>query len=133
MGILKHVVLPMMVIVHAFQAYQIIVHGKDSIPSYYGWPDEKPLNDREVHLMGLILSSSIIIMMNCIIGVVMENAHYRGIATLLEVIYFSIEAYDAYITGYPVTIKLSFASFCAIALMIHSMEPGIVTKDKKTK
>lgn len=132
MGILKHIVLPIMVIVHAFQAYQILANGKDSISTFYGWPDQKPLNGREVHLMGMILSSSIILMMNCIIGIIMENAHYRGIATFLEVLYFSLESYDAYITGYPVIVKLSFASVCAVALMIHSMEPGILTKDKKS-
>lgn len=133
MGILKHVLLPMMAMVHAFQSYQLIVNGKDTIPSYYGWPDQKPLNGRELHLMGMILSSSITLMINCMIGVMMENAHYRGVATFLEVIYFSSEAYDAYSTGYPVTIKLVFATICAVALMIHSMEPGILTKDKNKK
>jgi hypothetical protein len=133
MGILKHIVLPLMVIVHGFQAYQIMFNGKDSIPSFYGWPEQKPLNAREMHFMGLVLSSSITLMLNCMIGILMENAHYRGIATFLEVIYFSSEAYDAYTTGYPVVIKLSFAAICAVALMIHSMEPGILTKDKTNK
>lgn len=133
MGLLKHVILPVLTFVHAFQAYQIYGKGKDSISSFYGWPDQGKLSDRELHLIGIIGSISIALMINCVIGVAMENAHYRGVATFVEVIYFSLEAIDAYETGYPVGVKLTLALVCAVGLMVHAMEPGIFTKDKSGK
>ena len=133
MGLLKHIILPLLAIVHGFQAFQIYVHGKDALPEYYGWPDTKPLSQREVHLVGIIASVSVALMINCLVGVFFENAHYRGLVTFLEVVYFSLEALDAYSSGYPLIVKLTLALVCAVGLMVHAMEPGIFTKDKSGK
>ena len=135
MGILKHIVLPALAVVHAFQAYKILTDGKDSLPSFYGWPESStPLSSRESHLMGIILSTSATLAVNCFASIFLETAHYRGMATLLELIYFSAEAYDAYITGFPYEVKGSFAAVALVGLIIHAMEPGLFTKDKtKTK
>ena len=133
MGVLKHFILPLLTVVHGYQAYVIMVQGKESIPSLYNWPDSTiPLSPREMHLMGMILSISVTLMVNNVVGIFMENSHYRGMVILLEVLYFSLEAYDAYQTNYPVKVKLYFAFLSAFGLMIHSMEPGLFTKDKNS-
>lgn len=123
MGILKHAVLPVLAIGHAFQAYKILTEGKDALPAYYGWPgSEEPLTPRELHMMGVILSISLTLMVNCMAGIFFENAHYRGMATVLELIFFSLEYYDAAVNsaGFPANANsclpsmLSWASLCTL-------------------
>lgn len=137
MGVLKHIVLPILAVAHAFQAFKILTDGKDELPKFYGWPGSSaPLTSRESHMMGVILSISLALSVNCFASILFENAHYRGMATVLELIYFGSEFYDAYKTGFPFEIKAGFAALALIGLLIHSMEPGIFTKDKtksKTK
>jgi hypothetical protein len=135
MGLLKHFVLPFLAVVHAFQAYKILIDGKDSLPSFYGWPESStPLTVREGHLMGIVLSISATLAVNCFASIFLETAHYRGMATLLELIYFGTETYDAYTTGFPYEVKGSFAAVALMGLIVHAMEPGLFTKDKsKTK
>jgi hypothetical protein len=131
MGILKHIILPILAVTHAFQAYKILSDGKDSLPSFYGWPDAaSPLSPREQHLMGIVLSISVTLAINCFISIFLETAHYRGMTTLLELVYFGLETYDAYTTGFPFEVKAAFAGMTLLGLVIHTMEPGIFTKDK---
>jgi hypothetical protein len=137
MGVLKHIVLPILACAHAFQAFKILTDGKSELPKFYGWPGAStPLSAREEHMMGVILSISLALAVNCFISILFETAHYRGMATLLELVYFGSEFLDAYATGFPYKIKACFAALALIGLVIHSMEPGIFTKDKtkaKTK
>ena len=131
MGLLKHAVLPVLAVGHAFQAYKILIDGKEEIPKYYGWQGaDVPLSPRELHMMGIVLAVSLTLTVNCISAIAFENAHYRGMATLLEFIFFASEAYDAQKTGFPFTVKLAFALIALIGLIVHSQEPGIFTKDK---
>jgi hypothetical protein len=84
--------------------------------------------------MGIVLSISATLAINCFVSIFLETAHYRGMATVLELIYFGTEAYDAYSTGFPYEVKGSFAALALVGLLIHAMEPGLFTKDKtKTK
>lgn len=135
MGILKHVVLPILAVGHAFQAYKILVDGKEDLPKFYGWPNaDDSMTPREMHLMGMILSTSLALLVNCVAAIFLENAHYRGMATLVEFIFFAAETYDAQATGFPLTVKAAYAVVSLLGLAIHSREPGIFTKDKsKTK
>jgi len=135
MGLLKHVVLPILAVGHAFQAYKILTDGKEELPKFYNWPGaDEPMTPRELHMMGIVLSISLTLFVNCVAAIALENAHYRGMATLLEFIFFGCEAYDAQRTGFPVSVKEVFAFVALIGLAVHSQEPGIFTKDKaKTK
>jgi hypothetical protein len=131
MGILKHIVLPILAIGHAFQAYKLLADGKEALPKFYGWPDAAaPMSPRELHMMGVILSASLTLLANCIAGIFFENAHYRGMATTLELIFFGSELYDAHVTGFPTMVKGGFAAIALLGLLVHSQEPGIFTKDK---
>jgi hypothetical protein len=131
MGILKHFVLPVLAVGHAFQLYKIVVDGKEELPKFYGWPDaEEPMTSRELHMMGVIVASSLTLLVNCVAGIFLENSHYRGMATLLEFIYFGAELYDAKQTGFPVNVKAGFAAIALVGLIVHSMEPGVFTEDK---
>lgn len=131
MGLLKHVVLPILAAGHAFQAYKILTDGKEDLPKFYGWPGaDEPMTPRELHMMGIVLSISLTLFVNCVAAIVLENSHYRGMATLLEFIFFGCEAFDAQKTGFPITVKEVFAAVALIGLIVHSQEPGIFTKDK---
>lgn len=131
MGILKHAVLPILAVGHGFQAFKILTEGKAALPKYYGWPGaEDPMSPRELHMMGVILSVSLALFANCVAGIFLESAHYRGMATLIELIFFGSELYDAHVAGFPYVAKAAFAAVAAIGLVVHSMEPGIFTMDK---
>jgi hypothetical protein len=134
MGILKHAVLPILCLGHLFQAYKLIVDGKEELPKFYGWPGAADatakMSPRELHMMGVILSSSLALAVNCIAAIATENSHYRGMATTLELIFFASEWYDAHVTGFPTTVKAAYAGIAALGLLVHSQEPGIFTKDK---
>jgi hypothetical protein len=69
-----------------------------------------------------------------LVAVVVENSHYRGIAGLLVMILFGGDAYSYLKLGKPVPPPLyGILGLGAIGLIIHSMEPGVFTKDKKAK
>lgn len=132
MGILKHIVLPVLALGHAFQVYKIGMDGKEDLPKFYGWPGPStPMSPRELHMMGMILSASLTLLVNCVAGIFLENSHYRGMATLLELVFFSAEFYDANQTGFPSYVKAGFAAVALVGLLVHSQEPGFFTKDKK--
>jgi hypothetical protein len=131
MGILKHAVLPILAVGHAFQVFMILTKGKEKLPKFYGWPGAQPsMSPRELHMMGVILSASLTLLVNCVAGIFLENAHYRGMATMLELVFFSAEFYDAYSAGFPALVKAGFAAVALVGLVVHSQEPGIFTKDK---
>jgi hypothetical protein len=87
-----------------------------------------------MHLVHFAGAASICLGVNCLVAVVVENSHYRGIAGLLVMILFGGDAYSYLKLGKPVPPPLyGILGLGAIGLIIHSMEPGVFTKDKKAK
>lgn len=70
------------------------------------------------------------LLINCLAGVLLENAHYRGMAIFLEAIFWSYDLYDSMQTGMPTDFLMMASGVAIVGLLVHSMEPGIFTSDK---
>jgi hypothetical protein len=143
MGILKHVVLPIFAIVHTSLARVCLFDGPSGVTSLFGLddttrkrddtgPNNSPLELRATRSVGAI---QCIFAINAVLAVLQETAHYRAVAVLLEAIYWSIESYGFWTSSSGSTKKSGTPAYCLLGLSvlglgIHSMEPGIFTKDK---
>jgi hypothetical protein len=131
MGLLKHAILPLFVVFHSISVYLVFSGQKELLPSLAQWPNaDTPLSPLESHLIGATGSASLALGINCLVGIFYENSHFRGMAALLELVYFASDWYDAYLTGFPTETLMAMSIIAAVSLLVHIMEPGIFTKDK---
>jgi hypothetical protein len=141
MGLLKHIILPLFVVFHSVPVYLVFSGQKEVLPSLAlaQWPpnadtDAPPLSPLESHLLGALGGAHLALVFNCLVGILYENSHYRGMVAVVELIFFAGVWYDAYLTGYPTEALMIVIIVAAAGLLVHVMEPGIFTKDKsKTK
>ena len=69
-----------------------------------------------------------------LMGLTTESAHYRGIFINLHSIFYVIKAYSVYRTpNVDATALIPLATISTVGSIVHAMEPGIFTKDKKGK
>ena len=141
MGLLKHFLLPIFSLFHAVVAkiclideglVQMSSRGLSSLKKRD--LNDQPPTELELHFTRTIGGMSLVFVVNNIIAIFHENgSHYRGIAILLEAIYFTITSYSC-IKGKRNDSTHSFIMLgvSVIGLIIHSMEPGIFTKDKSS-
>ena len=137
MGALKHVILPLYTILHLIGFYQALDAKRFvefcSMPLDDG--DEEIQTTREIHLVGIIMSFQLAMAYLCGISCIHENSHFRGVVIVWEVIFYGLRTYNAYFTlGLPFDVysKPGIAAIIAIiGTVLHSMEPGLFTKDKK--
>lgn len=134
MGLVKHVVLPLLGTFHAFGAC-LLLFNKDAVAEINQWPDfDQPRTPIERHLMGAAGSNHVLCLTNCIVGIFFEDSHYRTIALVLEMIFYGGAAIDAKREDLPPFIPLTFFVIAAVGSLVHAFEPGLFTKDKtKTK
>jgi uncharacterized protein YjeT (DUF2065 family) len=137
MGILKHLVLPTVSLFHLVGAKVCLIDEGLVVlgaPALGRDMEKEPQSPSERHLTRIIGGSSLALLVNNVCAIVAENAHYRGMACLLEVIYFAVESYslikDGRKDGRPAFAMLGLS---LLGLGIHTMEPGIFTKDKYAK
>lgn len=134
MGFLKHFVLPALGTVHALVSKICLIdEGLVAMvaPALDRDLEDDPPSVLETHFTRVLGGAHLMLLANCAIATVQENSHYRGIAILLEAIYFSVDSYsymkDGRSDGTPTYALLGLSM---IGLGVHAMEPGIFTKDK---
>ena len=131
MGLLKHIILPLFVVFHSVAVYFVFSGQKEALPSLVQWPNaDAPLSPLESHLLGALGGANLALAFNCLVGIFYENSHYRGMVAFVELIYFAGDWYDAYLTGFPTEALTGVTILAAASLLVHTMEPGIFTKDK---
>lgn len=134
MGILKHGVLPIFSALHVFLVKLCVMDEglvEMAAPAFGRDTNQHPPTDIEQHLTRALGGLHVALLVNNICAIVQENAHYRGMATLMEAIYFAFDSYS-YIKsgrkdGRPIYAMLGLS---LIGLGIHAMEPGVFTNDK---
>lgn len=91
-----------------------------------------PMTDLELHLLHCLGGVCLLFAINNIVAIVVENSHYRGMAVLLHTICFVCDtlSYVALGRGRSAVAPLVLVAMGVIGLIVHSMEPGIFTKDK---
>lgn len=141
MGALKHVVLPLCALAHAFAIGVFTLAGKEFMADALDWPRETAaLTPIERHLLGAGFTFHVVLAVNDVAAIVAENAHYRGMATFLEFLLYAGDLVDAVyentllsegaekaFTLVPLAVM---SAVTLIGLVVHSQEPGLFTKDK---
>uniref|UniRef100_A0A7S0AGL7 Uncharacterized protein n=1 Tax=Minutocellus polymorphus TaxID=265543 RepID=A0A7S0AGL7_9STRA len=142
MGALKHVVLPLCTIAHLFAIGVFLVNGKEYMADLLEWPRKTiELTPIERHLLGAGFTFHVVLTINNIAAIIVENAHYRAMATFLELVLYSLDLADAMyenklLSGDKLFTLVPLTTMTVVAilgLVIHSQEPGFFTKDKNAK
>jgi hypothetical protein len=131
MGLLKHVVLPLFALLHLIGS--TFYFAKDRLADIVqdSWPGVK--EDRtpiELHLLGAVGASHIVMLVGCLVGILVENSHFRGIFTMMLTLFYALDCYDAYSAGFPYAPLAILTVVGAVGSVIHAGEPGVFTKDK---
>jgi hypothetical protein len=131
MGFLKHFALPLFAVTHSIFVSFLVTNKKQDIPSLVQWPGaEDERTKMEMHLIGAYCGFHAAMMFACIAGMIHEHAHFRGIVTFMELMVHGIDLADALREGTPWEALAVLTGIAVVGLVIHSMEPGIFTKDK---
>mmetsp|Transcript_29018 Transcript_29018/g.65035 ORF Transcript_29018/g.65035 Transcript_29018/m.65035 type:complete len:148 (+) Transcript_29018:60-503(+) len=144
MGALRHAVLPLCVLAHLAAIAVFAIHGKEAMADTLEWPRATAaLTPIERHLLGAGLVFHVLLAVNDVAAIWVENAHYRGMATLLEFILYAGDLADAVYengllegSGGREFTLIPLAAMTALTLsglVVHSHEPGVFTKDKNSK
>ncbi|KAL7554804.1 hypothetical protein ACHAWF_018344 [Thalassiosira exigua] len=134
MGLLKHAVLPFFAVLNLALVFKCLVAediadlaeplGRDSI-------DALPMTPLERHLFHCLGGTFVVFFVNNVAAIFVENSHYRGMAVLLQVLFFVVDAYSYVKMGLDIPTALFLpVGVGLVGLAVHSMEPGLFTKDK---
>eukprot|EP00527_Entomoneis_sp_CCMP2396_P009113 CAMPEP_0198137064 /NCGR_PEP_ID=MMETSP1443-20131203/636_1 /TAXON_ID=186043 /ORGANISM="Entomoneis sp., Strain CCMP2396" /LENGTH=94 /DNA_ID=CAMNT_0043798395 /DNA_START=174 /DNA_END=458 /DNA_ORIENTATION=- len=92
------------------------------------------MTDFEDHLLFVVGGVHMMLFFTSVIGLAIENFHFRGIHICIESIFFGHIAYSDVKYGYPAQISVALACLSVFGAIVHSQEPGVFAKDKdKTK
>lgn len=135
MGILKHGVLPFFSAVHLYLAKVCLIDEGMvawAAPAYDRDLAKDPPTKMEQHLTRALGGVQIAFLVNSAVAILQENAHYRGMAVLMEAIFFSVDSYSYMKDGRKdKTPVLCMLGVSLLGLGVHAMEPGVFTKDKR--
>ena len=96
--------------------------------------DEDRQSVRQLHMLGTLRGFNIAMWMLCGMGILTESAHFRGVVTSALVALYGVVAIDAYQLGLAAWyVPAALAAIAVVGAVVHSMEPGIFTTDKKKK
>lgn len=137
MGILKHVVLPILGAVHAYMAKVCLLDEglvEQAAPAFNRDITKDPPTAMEKQLTRFVGGVQLVLLVNSAVAILRENAHYRGMAVVLEAMFYGADSYSYVKSGR----KDGLPVYCLfglslIGLGVHAMEPGIFTKDKLKK
>ena len=141
MGLLKHFVLPLFAVTHFMSVYTVYFSDRAQLPIQADWPPNSIENIKELTLyenvlLGIVACFHTSFLFGCVVGIVMENSHFRGVFAVMEMIMWGVGGIDVgKFFGYEAMASYSSFILCGIAaigLVVHMNEPGIFTKDKTT-
>ena len=135
MGLLKHVLLPLFMLLDLKIAYDCLVAEDVSGIAPTWAPDRdfaaEPLSLLERHLVHLLGGVGVVFAVNMLLAAVVENSHYRGLALLLHTLFFIVDGFSYLKVGVEVAPAVfGIVGLGLVGMVVHSLEPGIFTKDK---
>lgn len=133
MGLLKHVILPIHVALHLYVLYVGFVLGTDHMVAKLAEMLDVPAPSRSKVLTQLTqeaTSVDLVLMVNCLAGIFLEGAHYRGMALVLEILYSIAVVISFYAKGVVMVPYLITLIMDGVGVVVHALEPGVFTKDK---
>jgi hypothetical protein len=134
MGLLKHFVFPVMVLAHGGISLVGFTSGLHQAMIDAGVLEaDHKLTAFEGHALEIMTGVHAMMFYGAIMGLAFENAHYRGVHIIKEAIFFGTIAYCDYKQGYPMVVSTAMTVLALVGTIVHSMEPGVFTKDKTKK
>lgn len=133
MGLLKHVTLPMLSLAHGFAVFGLVKGIIDDFPpSEKGEAERSPM---EKHLIFVFAGIMVAFLIMDLLGIFVENAHFRGLVVALNLVVVGFDCYDwATRDGFGMNAPLVILElFLLVSLIVHWQEPGLFTQDKNTK
>mmetsp|Transcript_12477 Transcript_12477/g.23765 ORF Transcript_12477/g.23765 Transcript_12477/m.23765 type:complete len:145 (+) Transcript_12477:173-607(+) len=136
MGLLKHAILPFYALLNLTLTFKCLVFEDMMEDSLKVWPrDTKdydvPITDLEKHCQHCLGGIFACLLLNNIAAIFVENSHYRGMAVLIQVLFFVVDGYSYVRLGKDVPAALFVVVGVGIfGLGVNSKEPGVFTKDK---
>ena len=138
MGLLKHFVFPVLIVLHI----NVVIHGvlfaksggRLTLIKQFEWEgaaERQTLGVWEEHALGIVCAGHTAFLAAEVWSTFLDSAHVRGVVAVMELIWWLYGAYDAQRLGMPCEVAYVLSAVLAVALIIHAKEPGIFTKDKK--
>ena len=134
MGLLKHVIFPLFGILHLNTVVQILIlNNRDDLYLMWGrsQDDTSPYTKVELHLGAFVGGASVALLFGCIMAVLKEDSHFRGILLIMHVLLYLVDLYDSYkleTDGFVPLLVIN--AILLVSLLVHVNEPGIFTKSK---
>jgi hypothetical protein len=137
MGVLKHFVLPVLCLYRSYVVVVGLTQGKSAIADMAQFPiGADGMTPLETHMIGAYVGLSVALLLNSAAAIFTENSHYRAMATAVEFLCNVTDGYDSYFLAGPAfdaTFLIGISTLTGVGLIVHSMEPGVFTKDKNAK
>ena len=137
MGLLKHVILPIFAVLDLFIFYNsLIAEDFGDVLTFVNRPDiaKVPITVLETHFLHCLGGVGLILFVNNVAAIVVENSHYRGMAVLLQVLFFAVDMISYMKMGLDIpSVLFVIVGVGIVGLLIHANEPGIFTKDHDIK
>lgn len=139
MGLLKHFVFPVLILLHT----NVVLNGMGMLGDpdagrltmvkqfqWEGAEDRTELELWEKHCLGIIVGGHCGFLIAELWSLFYDSAHTRGLVAVMELTWWAYGAYDAQRLGFPCEVAYGISALLLVALIVHSKEPGIFTKDK---
>ena len=139
MGLLKHIVFPLLTLTYAHNVLQFMIldRGVDLLVNDGGWPSPSdPMTPWEQKLYLSMGLQSALALVFCIIGIFFEHGHYRATVAAYQLGGYAMDAWTSYQVSIPWHFSAGVSVLLLVGLIAHAMEPGFLTQDKgkeKTK
>jgi hypothetical protein len=134
MGLLKHFVLPIHCLVHINVVFLVIIK-RDYLGTIemFDWPAKEggnwDLTMWEKHCFGIIGGAHLTFLAGELFAILKGDSQMRALMAFMEAINWGYAGYDAYRLGYPGVVGYVMSALSLIGLVVHTMEPGLLTKD----
>ena len=134
MGLLKHVTLPILSLAHGASVLGLLKAAIDDFP-----PDsdeeQAERSPMEKHLIFTFLGVMIAFFIMDLLGIFVENAHFRGLVVIVNLIVIGFDCYDwATREGFGFNLPLVILELLLmLSLHVHCQEPGLFTQDKNNQ
>jgi hypothetical protein len=135
MGLLKHFILPLLALVHGVITAVAVTGGlAGAVIDSGALAPDYTMTGFEDHCLFVMGGVHMMLFFACVMGLAIENSHFRGIYIVSESIFFGHIAYSDVKHGYPAQVSVALACLSVFGAIVHSQEPGLFAKDKdKTK
>jgi hypothetical protein len=141
MGFLKHFFLPAMCCMHAMVSFRLLVQ-RDFVGCVetFDWPAKEGTKDGtitlttwEMHSLGIMGGAHFMMLALDSWSIFQDHGHVRALMAWGELIWWGLGGFDAWRMGFPCIFAYTISVLAAVGLIIHSFEPGLLTKDKNAK